>query len=104
MHRVVTCIHSRNINIIFIQWPWTSTYDLDFTTWPGRSSSWTNHRAKYLGQGSLTPKVNPATQTRQTHAVSGLLKCKVVTWHSGRTSVCDRWTFPVLCSICGWWV
>jgi len=21
--------------------------------------------------------------------------CWLVTWHSGRTSVCDRWTFPV---------
>ena len=33
--------------------------------------------------------------------------CKVSrldAWHSGRTSVCDRWTFPVLRSTCSWWV
>jgi len=25
------------------------------------------------------------------------LQCKLVAWHSGRMSVCDRRTFPVLC-------
>ena len=29
---------------------------------------------------------------------------RLVAWHSGRTSVCDRRTFPVLCSTCSWWV
>jgi len=28
----------------------------------------------------------------------------LVEWHSSRTSVCDRWTFHVLCSTCMWWV
>jgi len=28
----------------------------------------------------------------------------LVVWHSGRTSVSDRWTFPVLRSTCSWWV
>ena len=28
----------------------------------------------------------------------------LVVWHSGRTSVVDRWTFAVLCSTCSWWV
>ena len=29
---------------------------------------------------------------------------KLVSWHSGRTSVSDWWTFPVLRSTCSWWV
>jgi len=29
---------------------------------------------------------------------------RLVAWHCGRTSVCDRRTFPVLCSTCSWWV
>ena len=29
---------------------------------------------------------------------------KLVAWHSGKTSVCDWWTFPVLRSTCSWWV
>jgi len=28
----------------------------------------------------------------------------LVAWHSGRTSVFGRRTFPVLCSTCSWWV
>ena len=28
----------------------------------------------------------------------------LVAWHSGRTSVSGRWTFPVLRSNCSWWV
>ena len=29
---------------------------------------------------------------------------RLVTWQSGRTSVSDWRTFPVLCSTCSWWV
>jgi len=28
----------------------------------------------------------------------------LVAWHSGRTPVFHRRTFPVLCSTCSWWV
>jgi len=28
----------------------------------------------------------------------------LVAWHSGRTSLFGRWTFPVLCSSCSWWM
>jgi len=31
------------------------------------------------------------------------VKALVVAWHSGRTSVCDWQTFPVLRSTCSWW-
>jgi len=29
---------------------------------------------------------------------------RLMAWHSGRTSVSGRRTFPVLCSTCSWWV
>ena len=32
------------------------------------------------------------------------LPCALVAWHSGRTSVSDWRTFPVLRSTCSWWV
>ena len=48
--------------------------------------------------------------THSTSELSGLQKIKVihsktlVAWHSGRTSVSGRRTFPVLRSTCSWWV
>jgi len=33
-----------------------------------------------------------------------MLPLWLVAWHSGRTSVCDQQTFPVLCSTCSSWV
>ena len=50
-------------------------------------------------------RMNTTTTTTTTTAVwRSFVLVKLVVWHSGRTSVCDRRTFPVLRLTCSWWV
>jgi len=39
-----------------------------------------------------------------THKIASVSWPQLVAWHSGRTSVSGRRTFPVLRSTCSWWV
>jgi len=44
------------------------------------------------------------TETHRPRCVDICSICRLVAWYSGRTSVSNRRTFPVLRSTCNWWV
>jgi len=46
----------------------------------------------------------PVLQCIQNTVEGLVISLQLVAWHSDRTSVFGRRTFPVLCSTCSWWV
>ena len=52
----------------------------------------------------IMPHTHTHTHTRLTALCPELPGWGLVAWHSGRTSVSDWRTFPVLRSTCSWWV
>jgi len=63
-----------------------------------------SEREKLDGRSSVNWVDNTSELSRSTTSLPQSSVYRLVAWHSGRTSVSDWRTFPVLRSTCRWWV